>query len=66
MVQEVVPDLISLISINNSMNTKMKKYITPELSTMEIEVESVLCQSLVEDLGAGFDKWNEEKMPWDE
>ena len=48
------------------MNRKMKKYTTPELNVLMVEVESVLCQSLIEELGAGFESWNEEKMPWDE
>ena len=45
----------------------MKKYTTPELREMTLEMESVLCASgLAGDLGAGFENWNEEKMPWDE
>ena len=49
------------------MNKTMKKYTTPELNVLTVEMESVLCTSgLVDDLAAGFENWNEEKMPWDE
>ena len=47
------------------MNTKMKKYTTPELRVLMVEMESVLCQSdLAGDLGAAFEKWNEEDFEW--
>lgn len=45
----------------------MKKYTTPELQTLIVEMESVLCTSdLAGDLAAGFEKWNEEGFEWDE
>ena len=47
------------------MNTKMKKYTTPELRVLMVEMESVLCTSdLAGDLGAAFEKWNEEEFDW--
>ena len=49
------------------MNTKMKKYTTPELRVLIVEMESVLCTSdLAGDLAAGFEKWNEDGFEWDE
>lgn len=49
------------------MNRNMKKYTTPELRVLIVEMESVLCTSdLAGELAAGFEKWNEEGFEWDE
>ena len=45
----------------------MKKYTTPELRVLIVEMESGLCTSdLAGELAAGFEKWNEEGFEWDE
>ena len=49
------------------MNTTMKKYTTPELRVLIVEMESVLCTSgLAGELGAAFEKWNEEDFEWND
>ena len=49
------------------MNTKMKKYTTPELSVLTVEIESVLCTSgFPIGQGASIEKWNEDTFDWDD